>query len=272
MKSSELKLPNLSPTLETINKLVGVDLETTGSSWSDRIIEIGIVTMESGKVTEEYSQRVNPGIPIPPSSTTIHGITDADVEDMPPFEEIASLVLGKIKDATLFGYNVQFDFNVLSNEFSRVNFPSLSQNDFELIDPFAIWKRFDPKTLSHAYEFFCGKNLENAHSALADISATLEVLNAQLNKYNDLPKTSSEISTFCFPKDPTWVGNSYHFIWNDHGEVICNFGKCKGTQLRVLAKEQPYYLDWIINKQFPDDIKDIVKKAKKGVFPKKPEN
>lgn len=247
--------------LNTIPKLVGIDLETTGTSISDRIVEIALITFEYGILKEQYVELVNPQIPIPLQTTAIHGITDEDVLDKLKFHQISDKVLGKIENAVLFGYNVLFDFNILSAELVRAGKKHLDKKNFILLDPFVIWKKHDPKTLLHAYEVFCNKTLVNAHGALNDISATFEVLESQMKYYDDLPKNHTELGHYCYPLDPSWVCSSYHFVYNPTGEIICNFGKNKGYSLKQLLKEQKYFLEWIIEKEFPEDVKNLVKKA-----------
>ncbi len=247
--------------INTIPKLVGIDLETTGCSFSDRIVEIALLVYEYGELKETYVQRVNPGIHIPEETTLIHGIKDSDVADKPSFEEISDLVFVRISNAVLFGYNVKFDFNVLSQEMVRAKKIFLDQKKYQLLDPFVIWKKHDPKTLGNAYQFFCNKPLEGAHGALADISATYEVLQSQLTSYDDLPENYAELCNYCYPKDPSWVCSSYHFIFDKNGIIICNFGKNKRTPLEKLVKEQFNFCKWILGKEFPEDVKDLVRKA-----------
>jgi DNA polymerase-3 subunit epsilon len=250
--------------LKDIPKLVGIDLETTGSSFSDRIVEIALVSYRHGQWINTTVERVNPGIPIPPAVTKIHGITDQDVAGKPRFSEFAHRVLEILSGATLFGYNVIFDFNVLTNEWARAGVKPLDRKSVVMIDAFVIWKKQDPKSLTHAYKHFCGKDLEGAHGALADIQATFEVLDSQLHRFSDLPQTQEELGTYCYPGDPSWVCSSYHFIWNDHGTIVCNFGKTKGIPLEVLAREQTSFCHWVLDKEFPNDVKILVQKALDG--------
>jgi DNA polymerase III subunit epsilon len=247
--------------LENIPRLVGIDLETTGSSFSDRIVEIGIISFENGNRLPDYVCRVNPGIPIPPNISYIHGIRDSDVASCHPFSEIADEVVEKISDAVLFGYNIIFDMKILSSELVRCERTPPNLKTTTLLDPFAIWKKMDPKTLKHAYKHFCGKELTGAHGALADISATFEVLDAQLKKYPELPNDIKALGLYCYPVDPSWVASSYHFVWGDNGEIICNFAKAKGTPLKKLAEEQRSFCKWILSGDFPEDIKNLVEKA-----------
>jgi DNA polymerase-3 subunit epsilon len=209
-------------------------------------------------------RRVNPGIPIPRAVTEIHGIFDADVAGEPPFSEYADEVLERIREAALFGYNVIFDFNVLSQEMVRAKRGFLDPKKWVLLDPFVIWKRHDPKTLEHALKVFCGREHPGAHGALADVDAAFDVLNAQLGTYEDLPGSVPELGGYCYPGDPSWVCSSYHFVWDDRGEIICNFGKNKRMSLKDLADKQRSFCEWILKREFPEDVKELVKKALKG--------
>ncbi|MBN2144147.1 MAG: 3'-5' exonuclease [Candidatus Aureabacteria bacterium] len=249
---------------ETIPRLVGIDLETTGSSFNDRIVEIALITFEYGKRLPDYIERINPRIPIPASASYIHGIHDADVVSSPVFPDIADLVLEKISHAVIFGYNIIFDMKILSNELLRCDRIPPNLRNTILLDPFSIWKKLDPKTLKHAYKHFCGKELAGAHNALLDINATYEVLSAQIKQFPDLPNEPKALGLYCYPVDPSWVGSSYHFIWGENGEIICNFAKTKGTPLKRLAEEQKAFCRWILTGDFPGDIKALVQKALNG--------
>ena len=78
------------------------DLETTGINVAkDRIVEISILKIFPDGREEEYTQRINPTIPIPPSTTEVHGITDADVANAPTFAEKAHEIYNIIKDSDL---------------------------------------------------------------------------------------------------------------------------------------------------------------------------
>ncbi len=256
--------------INNIPKLVGIDLETTGCSFSDRIVEVALIQYEYGKETLKFVERVNPGIPIPEVVTRIHGISDNDVKDKPAFSQYADKVLNIITDAVILGYNVMFDFNVLSHEMVRCGKGFLDPKKWVFLDPFVIWKKHDPKNLESAYKYFCKKEHNNPHNALSDIVVTLEVFKSQMEIYNDMPSNYMELGTYCYPKDESWVCSSYHFVYNDNGDIVCNFGKNKRVLLTKLVKEQRTFCDWIVCKDFPEDVKALVKKAMNGeVLPKK---
>jgi DNA polymerase-3 subunit epsilon len=163
--------------LNLTKAIVFFDLETTGANVTqDRIVEIAALRIDPSGEEIEKHWLVNPGIPIPPVTTSIHGITDKDVENAPSFENIANEVLDFFKGSDLGGYNhIKFDVPLLMEEFNRVNI-NFDIKNRRLIDAQRIFFMMEPRTLSGAYKFYCQKNLVNAHSAMADTKATYEVL------------------------------------------------------------------------------------------------
>lgn len=241
--------------------LVFFDVETTGiDPFHDRIIEIGAVKLLPDGTQTEYHRRINPGMPIPPGATAIHNITDDMVKDEPYFGDIIPELQELFFDADLGGYNVKiFDIPILTTEFKRVGL-DLDYETMNIVDAMAIFKIKEPRTLTAAYKKYCGKELENAHSAVADIRASIEVLEGQLSFYSDLPATPEELHTFCFPKDPDAFDAEGKLRFVD-GKLTINFGKNKGKSLEELASYDRYYLDWILNGSFPEKVKKAVKQA-----------
>ena len=234
------------------------DLETTGiNTAKDRIVEISIIRVEPGGKENIYTWKVNPGMPIPPEATAIHGIGDEDVKDAPRFEQIALEVFELIKDADLAGFNSnRFDVPLLAEELLRAGI------DFDLktnhmIDIQNIFHKMEPRNLAAAYRFYCDGDLENAHSAEADTKATLEILKAQLNKYEDLPKDMEKLSKF------SSYFNSADFqgriVYNAQNEEVINFGKYKGQKLEDVLQKDPGYFGWIMRADFPLYTKKVIK-------------
>jgi len=179
------------------NPLIFFDLETTGINVaSDRIVEISYLKIYPDQREETKTFRINPTIPIPPQSTAIHGITDDDVKDAPAFSEIAKTLANTFEGCDIAGYNSnKFDLPLLAEEFIRANV------DFDLkkrkfIDVMVIFYKREQRTLSAAYQFYCNKDLSNAHSAEADTRATYEVLQAQLDMYSDLQNNIDQLSEY----------------------------------------------------------------------------
>ena len=208
-----------------LNKpLVFFDLETTGLNIGvDRIIEIGMMKVNPDGSKEKYEQRVNPEMPISKESVEITGITDEDLKDCPTFGKIVSEVANFIGDADLAGYNSnKFDIPVLAEEFLRVG------SDFDIaarrfIDVQNIFHKMEQRTLAAAYQFYCNKNLENAHAAMADIEATHDVFWAQLEKYETLEKDIDFLAEFTRTGKNKLLDFSGRLAINDKGQDVYNF-------------------------------------------------
>ncbi|MBK9097544.1 MAG: 3'-5' exonuclease [bacterium] len=177
--------------------LVFFDLETTGTDVAnDRIVEISLLKLFPDGQEELKTFRINPGIPIPPEATAIHGISNEDVKDKPSFLALSEILLGILSNSDLCGYNLlKFDFPLLRMEFARnkIEFNTVGIN---LIDPMRIFMKNEPRDLTAALKFYCNEDLTDAHSAEADTEATKKILLAQIKKYEDVPGTVSELSAY----------------------------------------------------------------------------
>lgn len=243
------------------NPLVFFDLETTGINIvKDRIIEISYVKVHPNGKEETKTWRVNPGMPIPPESTAIHGITDEDVKDCPTFKEIAKSLAAQIEGCDLAGYNSnRFDIPLLAEEFLRADV-DIDLNRRKFVDVQTIFHKMEQRTLSAAYKFYCDKSLENAHTAEADTLATYEVLKAQLDRYPDLKNDINYLSQFSSYNDN--VDFAGRMVYNDKGEEVINFGKYKGRLVAEVLKNDPGYYAWIMNGDFPLNTKKMLTEIK----------
>ena len=248
--------------------MIFFDLETTGMNIaSDRIVEISYPKIFPDGREEVKTLRVNPGCPIPPDVTSIHGISDDDVKDAPTFNEIAQTLANSFEGCDFAGYNSnKFDLPFLAEEFLRANV------DFDLkkrkfIDVQVIFYKKEQRTLSAAYQFYCNRELTNAHSAEADARATYEVLQAQLDMYPDLQNDVDKLSEFsAHSRSVDFMGR---IVLNEKDEEIFNFGKYKGqTVVSVLAKDPAYY-SWMMNGDFPLYTKNVLTAIKLRNFNKK---
>ncbi|MBA4849461.1 3'-5' exonuclease [Emticicia sp. BO119] len=236
--------------------IVFFDCETTGvDKENDRIIELALCKLHPDWTRETKCRRLNPEMPIPPKSTEVHGITDADVKDCPTFRQVSKSVFQFFEGCDLGGFNSNaFDIPVLFNEFARVGmyFPYKNRR---FIDAGNIFKIQEPRTLSAAVKFYTGKTLNNAHNAEADILGTVDVFEAQIQKYPELPHDLDELHKFCNFGKPI-LDLSGKFTTNDQGEVIINFSKShKGK----LAHENLDFLAWMVSANFPADTVEIAK-------------
>ena len=233
------------------------DLETTGINVAkDRIVEISILKVFPDGREEEYTQRINPTIPIPAETTAVHGITDADVADAPTFAQKANEIHNLIKDSDLAGFNSnRFDIPLLAEELLRcdIDFDMKNRN---AIDVQNIFHKMEQRTLVAAYKFYCDKDLTNAHSAAADTKATYEVLKSQLERYDDLDNDMKSLADFSSRKK---LADFAGFIgYNDNGDEIFAFGKHKGKLVETVLEQEPGYYGWIQNADFPLYTKKVL--------------
>lgn len=239
------------------NPIVFFDLETTGTDVAkDRIVEISMVKVHPNGDEEFKTRRVNPGMPIPPDATAVHGITDADVANEPRFEQIAKSLATYIEGCDLAGYNSnRFDIPLLAEEFERAKV-DIDLRKRKFVDVQNIFHKKEQRTLSAAYKFYCERDLENAHSAQADTMATYEVLQAQLDRYPDLQ------NDIAFLADYTRQINSADYAgrigFDKDGYEIFNFGKHKGRRVEVVFREEPNYYSWMMQGDFPLFTKKVI--------------
>ncbi len=233
------------------------DLETTGIEVAkDRIVEISIFKVFPNGTTESKTWLVNPTIPIPPQTTAVHGITDEKVANEPTFKELASQVHNMIKDSDLGGYNSdRFDIPLLAEELLR------AEVDFDMknrvsVDVQTIFHKKEERTLSAALKFYCGTNLENAHSAEADTMATYEILKAQLDRYDDLDNDMKWLSEYTTRKKS--VDFAGFIALNKEGKEIFTFGKNKGQLVEDILEKEPGYYGWIQGADFPLYTKKVL--------------
>ena len=243
--------------LQLTRPLAFLDLETTGTNTAkDRIVEIAVLKlMPDGNIHEKESL-INPQMSIPEGASAVHRITDELVKSSPTFDQVAKAFFIFLDDCDIAGFNsIRFDLPILLEEFHRagVIFDVASR---KLIDVQRIYHNMEPRNLSAAVRFYCSKELEGAHSAIADVRATYEVLKAQLDRYTDgLKNDMSWLHEFS--KDGDYVDLGKRMYFKD-GIEIFNFGKHKGKPVTEIFKNEPSYFDWIMKGEFPMDFKSKV--------------
>ncbi|MCF8463850.1 MAG: 3'-5' exonuclease [Flavobacteriales bacterium] len=253
--------------LELKKPLAFFDLETTGVNVAeDRIVEISIIKLNPDGSEEVLTELVNPGMPIPKESSEVHGITDEKVADKPSFKELAPKIKSFIGNSDLSGYNcLKFDVPLMVEEFLR------NEVDFEMkgrkvVDVQNIFHKMEQRTLVAAYKFYCNGDLTNAHSAEADTRATMEVLLAQVDKYDELDGDVQMLHEFS--RRGKAVDFAGHIIENDEGIPVFNFGKNKGISVVDVFKKQPGYYSWMMDAQFPSYTKKVLTEIRVDAFNK----
>lgn len=237
--------------------IIFFDLETTGTDIaSDRIVEISYLKVYPDGQKEQKCRRLNPEMHIPESSTAIHHISDADVADAPTFRQVSKALLQIFNDSDIAGFNSnKFDVPLLMEEFGRagLNFDTTGRR---FIDVQNIFHKMEQRTLVAAYRFYCGKELEDAHSAAADTLATYEVLLSQINKYDELKNDVDSLAEFS--RIGRNVDLAGRIMLNDEDEPVFAFGKHKGKKLREIWQREPSFFDWMLQGSFPKNTKDVV--------------
>jgi DNA polymerase-3 subunit epsilon len=256
------------------------DLETTGINVSqDRIIEIAMIKLMPNGETFRKSNLINPTIPISAESTAIHGITNQDVADKPTFKEVAKEYIKFLEGADLAGFNIlKFDMPMLVEEFLRAEL-DFDYSRKKIIDAQRIFHMMEKRTLSAAVQFYCGKVLDSAHSAEADTQATMDVLLAQVERYENKEVTDSlgkkvgmitnSAETLSQLTAADLVDLAGRMIKNAQGEAVFNFGKHKGKPVLKVFKDEPAYYDWMMNGDFALDTKRWLTKIKLSILTSK---
>lgn len=257
------------PSLKLERPVIFFDLETTGTNViRDRIVEISVVKVFPDGRREIHTRLVNPEMPIPEGASAVHGITDADVAGQPVFSIIAANLLRYFDNCDIGGYNIiRFDIPLLINEFNRAGM-RFDMTGRRVVDAYNIFCKLFPRTLSDAYRLFCGKELEDAHSAEADTLATLDVVLGQIDKHPEIGSSVEELHKFSENTNPDHIDSQGRFRWSGE-DVIVNFGKYSGMLLREVSVNEPGFLKWIIRSDFPDDVKKIANDALAGILPRK---
>lgn len=241
--------------------IIFFDLETTGTDISkDRIVEICYIKIFPDGRELEYTRRINPGMHIPETASAVHGIYDDDVKDCPLFKEVAKEIANEFEGSDVAGFNSnRFDLPLLAEEFLRAQV-DIDLSRLAAIDVQVLYHKREPRTLTAAYKFYCGKELEDAHSALADTRATYEVLKAQLDHYadmeNDMDKLSKESS---FTNNVDFAGR---IVYDESGREVFNFGKYKGMPVDAVLDRDPGYYGWMMNGDFTLNTKQVLTRIK----------
>jgi DNA polymerase-3 subunit epsilon len=243
--------------LKLKNPIVFFDLETTGVDVSrDRIVEISLVKVLVGGDREVKTRRINPEMAIPAEASAIHGIYDADVADCPPFRAIAKSLARYLEGCDLGGYNSnKFDIPMLVEEFMRAGV-DVDFRKRRFVDVQNIFHKKERRTLEGAYKFYCDKTLENAHSAEADVVATYEVLEAQLDRYPDLENDVAFLAEYS-QRDRS-VDYAGRIVLNDKGVEVFSFGKHKGRSVTEVFEKEPTYYNWMMEGDFPLYTKKVI--------------
>lgn len=242
--------------------IIFFDLETTGLDIAkDRIVELCYIRVEPNGNEEARSMRINPEMHIPEVASSVHGITDDDVKDCPTFADVAPQLAATFEGCDLAGFNSnRFDLPLLAEEFMKAGV-NIDLSHVQAIDVQNIYHKLEKRTLAAAYKFYCGRDLENAHSALADTQATYEVLQAQLDHYpNDLQNDVDFLAEFS--RMNSNIDFAGRFVYDESGKELINFGKYKGKAIKDVLSRDPGYYSWIMQGDFTLNTKQVLTKLR----------
>ncbi len=258
--------------------IIFFDLETTGINIAvDRIVEIAYMKIFPDGKTREENLRINPGIPISPEATRVHGITNEDVKNCPFFKEVAQNIADEFEGCDIAGFNsVKFDIPLLMEEFMRAEVDiDLKRRNF--IDVQVIFHKMEQRTLSAAYKFYCGKELNDAHAAKADVNATYEIFKEQLDRYQGVTYTDkkgnaskpvvNDIDKLAeFTSHNQHVDYAGRIVYDEKGREVFNFGKYKGVPVEEVLEKNPGYFGWMMQGDFPLYTKKVLTEIKMRKF------
>ena len=236
--------------LQLARPIAFFDLETTGVNLAtDRIIEVAIIKILPDGTRQVKRKLINPGIPIPAETTAIHGITDEMVKDAPSFKQCGNELKQFIENCDMGGYNSnRFDIPILMEEFLRAGM-EVDLSTRKMVDVQHIFYKMEPRTLTAAYKYYCDKELVDAHSAEADVNATIDVFMSQIERYPHLGNSLESILGII--GEDKVVDYARRFIFDEKGVEVFNFGKHKGRPVVDVLKAEPQYYDWMIRGDFP---------------------
>ncbi len=250
--------------------VVFFDLESTGVSvQKDRIVEYSFVKIMPDTSQLSMSGKINPEMEMSEEVIGIHGITNEAVKNAPTFAQKADEIIAFISGCDFGGYNIiNYDIPMLDKEFTRAK-KVFSFDNCSFLDAQKIFFKREPRTLEGALRYYCDKPLEGAHGAEADTLATIEVFNAQLKRYDDLPTSVEGIHLYCRECNPNWVEPSGRIRW-EAGEAVIGFrSNFEKMPLKKIVEDSKgkQFLKWIMKNNFSLEVKDICKKALEGNFP-----
>lgn len=239
--------------LQLTRPIAFIDLETTGINLgTDRIVEIAIVKLSPDGSKQVKRKLINPEMPIPPQSSEVHGITDEMVKDAPTFKQASNEIRQFLEGCDLAGYNSnKFDIPLLVEEFLRAG-QDFRTDGRKLLDVQKVFHVMEPRTLSAAYRFYCNKELEGAHGAEVDATATWEVLEAQVARYPQIGNTVESIVKAV--GEDEIVDFARRMVYQD-GKIVFNFGKHKGKVVEEVLRVERSYYDWMMQGDFPQHTK-----------------
>ena len=258
--------------------LVVFDLETTGLDIvNDRIIQLSFIKV------------------CPDMVSALTGIDDEKVKDAPSFKQLSATLAEKFKGCDFAGFNSnRFDVPMLAEEFLRAGI-DFDFSKCRLIDAQTIFHKMEKRNLAAAYEFYCGRKMDEdfeAHRADQDTEATYRVLLGQLDMYSAdkqseaeriLPNDMDYLADFSKQNDN--VDFAGRIVWGPvkdkdgnplldkdgqpQVQEVFNFGKYKDMPVAEVLKKDPGYYSWMLAAEFSNNTKQVLTRIRLREFNKR---
>jgi len=246
--------------------IIFFDVESTGVDVNkDRILELAALKFFPDGTSKELYLLLNPTVPISEEATSKHGYSNEDLKDKPNFSDSVEEILEFFDESDLGGHNSNhFDIQMLASEIKRCGY-TYDTSEIKMVDTRKIYLKNNPKELSHLYTEYTGKILENAHSAHADIVATVEIFNKQVEKYDIKDLKEADLIGKTDKKGNRYLDLDGKFIKDTEGKYLFNFGKHNGEEVSI---ENVGFIGWMLSKDFSEDTKRVAEKLKNYVIKK----
>lgn len=249
--------------------IVFIDVQSTGlDPKTARIVRLSTLKIEPDGARSHRRELIDPESPIPPGATAVHGITEDEVSDRPPFRSFAGAIATYLDGCDLAGFGIErFALPLLRAEFARAG-SKVSFADAVVIDAMTLFHRREPRDFAAAYQRFVGGS---PPEDMDGAEASYRVLEGQLDRYSELADSVEGLDRFLHPHDPDAVDPDSRLLWAPDGEMLLNFGRHRGERLSRVAEEAPDYLAWVAaNDEFSDPVRNAVGLALRGETPTRP--
>ena len=260
--------------LELERPLAFIDAASTGlDTRTARIVRLTVLKIDVDGNERTRTVLVNPGTPIPPGATEIHGITDDDVSEVPRFKAYARGLAEHLEGCDLAGFGVErFDAPLLVEEFRRAGV-EFSLQGRAVLDAMAIFHRLEPRDLRAAYKKYAGGELPSPAEEDTAARSAAEILLGELTANDGLPRSPRLLAAWAKGVDDRALDPEGRFVWSANNEALINFGKHRGRRLSEVAAGEPDYLEWIAgNPQFDEETRGIARNAVDGNVPAPPDS
>lgn len=180
-----------------------VDVETTGLSPDDRIVEVAVVRLRGGRELGRFHSLVCPGRPIPAVATAVSGIDDAMVAHAPAFGELWPALDTLTRDAVFVAHNAPFDLHYLSHERKHAG---LAAETGPVLDTLRLARNVLvlPRYSLGALVASLGLACEPAHRALSDVLATAALLQELIARLASRVRTIEDLLHAQEPVPAPW--------------------------------------------------------------------